>query len=111
MATQDPGSSEQQQQQINIDETIARLGAKKGVEAVTVLTKDGRVIRSTASEEAAETQARLLSRLAGSAAEIVEELEAQDELSFLRIRTKRHEIMVALDHSYLLVVVQSPQKD
>ncbi|KAJ2695919.1 hypothetical protein H4R19_005795 [Coemansia spiralis] len=97
--------------QVNIDETISRLGAKKGVEAVTVLTRDGSVIRTTASEEIAEVQGRLLSRLARSAAEIVEELDGQDELSFLRIRTKRHELMVALDHSYLLVVVQSPQSD
>ncbi|KAJ2768897.1 hypothetical protein IWQ57_003337, partial [Coemansia nantahalensis] len=101
MAT--PGDSGEAPQ-VNIDETIRRLGAKKGVEAVTVLTKDGCVIRTTATDEIAQVQARLLSRLAHSAAEIVEELDGQDALSFLRIRTKRHEIMVALDHSYLLVV-------
>ncbi|KAJ2004108.1 hypothetical protein GGI02_003576 [Coemansia sp. RSA 2322] len=98
-------------QQIDIDETINRLKSKSGVESVTVLTKDGRVIRSTAAPEQSEIQGKLLSRLVRDAAEIVEELEAQDELSFLRIRTKRHEIMLALDHSYLLVIVQSPQKE
>ncbi|KAJ2802733.1 hypothetical protein H4R20_003164 [Coemansia guatemalensis] len=100
-----------QQQQVDIEETISRLESKKGVECVTVLTKDGRVIRTTATAEQSEVHGKLLSRLARDAAEIVEELEPQDELSFLRIRTKRHEIMVALDHSYLLVVVQSPQKE
>ncbi|KAI8319734.1 hypothetical protein GQ54DRAFT_25103 [Martensiomyces pterosporus] len=99
-------------QQIDIEETVNRLGSKKGVESVTVLTKDGRVIRTTATDtEKSEVHGKLLSRLARDAAEIVEELESQDELSFLRIRTKKHEIMVALDHSYLLVVVQTPQKD
>ncbi|KAJ2160821.1 hypothetical protein GGF46_001951 [Coemansia sp. RSA 552] len=98
-------------QLIDIDETIARLERKRGVESVTVLTKDGRVIRTTASVEQGELHGKLLGRLARDAADIVEELEDQDELSFLRIRTKRHEIMVALDHSYLLVVVQSPQRD
>ncbi|KAJ2829055.1 hypothetical protein GGI24_002233 [Coemansia furcata] len=98
-------------QKIDIDETINRLGSKKGVESVMVLTKDGRVIRTTATPKHSEIQGKLLSRLARDAAEIVEELESQDDLSFLRIRTKRHEIMLALDHNYLLVIVQSPQKE
>ncbi|KAJ1834657.1 hypothetical protein IWW55_003663 [Coemansia sp. RSA 2706] len=110
MTSRDSSTSDAQQQ-IDIDETISRLESKKGVESVTVLTKDGRVIRTTATPEQGEVQAKLLSRLAADAAGIVEELEPQDELSFLRIRTKRHELMVALDRSYLLVVVQSPQKD
>ncbi|KAJ2296233.1 hypothetical protein IW139_003455, partial [Coemansia sp. RSA 353] len=67
--------------QIDIDETINRLGSKRGVESVTVLTKDGRVIRTTATAEHGEIQAKLLSKLARDAAEIVEELESQDELS------------------------------
>ncbi|KAJ1732609.1 hypothetical protein H4S06_001285 [Coemansia sp. BCRC 34490] len=104
-------SEEAPNHQIDVDETVNRLGAKKGVESVTVLTRDGRVIRTTATAEQSEVQGKLLSKLARDAADIVEELESEDELSFLRIRTKRHEIMVALDHNYLLVVVQSPQKD
>ncbi|KAI9468621.1 hypothetical protein BX667DRAFT_503218 [Coemansia mojavensis] len=98
-------------EQIDIDETINRLNAKKGVESVTALTIDGRVIRTTATAEQGELQGKLLSKLARTAAEMVTELEPQDELSFLRIRTKRHEIMVAPDQSYLLIVVQSPQRD
>ncbi|KAJ2490706.1 hypothetical protein IWW37_002908 [Coemansia sp. RSA 2050] len=97
--------------QIDIDETINRLRSKKGVESVTVLTKDGRVIRTTTSPEHSEVQGKLLSRLIRDTAEIVQELESKDELSFMRIRTKRHEIMLALDHNYLLVIVQSPQKE
>ncbi|KAJ1986500.1 hypothetical protein GGI26_002286 [Coemansia sp. RSA 1358] len=106
MTTQDASNH-----QIDIDETISRLGSKKGVESVTVLTKDGRIVRTTATAEQSEVQGKLLSKLARDAEDIVQELESQDELSFLRIRTKKHEIMVALDHNYLLVVVQSPQKD
>ncbi|KAJ2892946.1 hypothetical protein GGI21_000141 [Coemansia aciculifera] len=98
-------------QQIDIDETINRLSSKKGVECVTILTKDGRVIRTTATAEHSELQGKLLSKLVRDAADIVKELESDDELSFLRIRTKRHEIMLALDHNYLLVIVQSPQKE
>ena len=31
---------------------------------------------------------------------------AQDDLIFLRVRTKKHEVMVAPDKDYLLVVLQ-----
>ncbi|KAJ2372707.1 hypothetical protein IW150_003989, partial [Coemansia sp. RSA 2607] len=83
--------------------------------SVTVLTKDGRVIRTTAEQkedsDAEGIQGRLLSKLIRDAAEIAEQLDSQDELSFLRIRTVKRELMVALDHDYLLVVVQTPQKD
>lgn len=32
----------------------------------------------------------------------------QDDLVFLRVRTKKHEVMVAPDKEYLLIVVQNP---
>ncbi|KAJ1782791.1 hypothetical protein LPJ59_006723, partial [Coemansia sp. RSA 2399] len=67
MATRD---QETLNHQIDVDETVNRLGAKKGVESVTVLTKDGRVIRTTATAEQSETQGKLLSKLARDAADI-----------------------------------------
>lgn len=32
----------------------------------------------------------------------------QNDLSFLRVRTRKHEVMVAPDREYLLIVVQNP---
>lgn len=32
----------------------------------------------------------------------------QNDLTFLRIRSKKHEIMVAPDKDYLLIVIQNP---
>jgi hypothetical protein len=32
----------------------------------------------------------------------------QDDLVFLRVRTKKHEVMIAPDKEYLLIVVQNP---
>ncbi|KAI7824024.1 hypothetical protein BX661DRAFT_186140 [Kickxella alabastrina] len=100
-----------QHSHIDLDETINRLSSKKGVESVTILTKEGGIIRTTATAEQGELHSKLLSKLARDAGDIVEQLDGQDELSFVRIRTKRHEVMVALDQDYLLVVIQTPQKD
>jgi len=37
-------------------------------------------------------------------------LDESDELSFFRIRSKKHEIMIAPDKEYLLVVIQDPNQ-
>jgi dynein light chain roadblock-type len=39
---------------------------------------------------------------------LVETLDPKDELSFLRIRSKNREIMVAPDKEYILIVIQNP---
>jgi hypothetical protein len=35
-------------------------------------------------------------------------LAAQNDLTFLRVRSKKHEIMVAPDKDYLLIIIQNP---
>jgi dynein light chain roadblock-type len=39
---------------------------------------------------------------------VVRTLDDTDELTFFRIRSKKHEIMIAPDKDYLLVVIQDP---
>lgn len=98
-------------QQIDIDETISRLSSKRGVESVTVLTKEGSIIRTTmTSSEQSGLQGKLFSRLIENASDIVRQLN-EEELEFMRMRTKRHEFMIALDRNYLLLIVQAPQKE
>ena len=41
---------------------------------------------------------------------VVRTLDESDELSFFRIRSKKHEIMIAPDKEYLLVVIQDPNQ-
>ncbi|XP_015235295.1 PREDICTED: dynein light chain roadblock-type 1 [Cyprinodon variegatus] len=38
----------------------------------------------------------------------VRDLDQQDDLTFLRIRTKKNEIMIAPDKDYFLIVIQNP---
>ena len=35
----------------------------------------------------------------------------QNDLTFLRIRSRKHEIMVAPDKEYILIVIQDPNAD
>jgi len=54
---------------------------------------------------------QVVSNLADSAKQAVRELDAGNDLTFLRLRTKRHELMIAPDKSYMLIVVQNIAAD
>mmetsp|Transcript_8190 Transcript_8190/g.12140 ORF Transcript_8190/g.12140 Transcript_8190/m.12140 type:complete len:128 (-) Transcript_8190:2240-2623(-) len=90
-----------------VEETLARIRSHKGVEGVIIMTKDGATIQSTLSPEQTNAHCALLSQLSVKAALIVEQLNPDDELSFLRVRSQQREVMIAPDKSgYILVVIQ-----
>jgi hypothetical protein len=60
------------------------------------------------SAQDAQKYASNLSQLTTQARSVVRDLDPQNDLSFLRIRSKKHEIMVAPDKDFLLMVVQNP---
>mmetsp|Transcript_2948 Transcript_2948/g.2848 ORF Transcript_2948/g.2848 Transcript_2948/m.2848 type:complete len:120 (-) Transcript_2948:12-371(-) len=91
-----------------VEETISRIRSHKGVEGVMIMTQEGAIIQSTLSEEQSITHAALLSQLTEKASSLVNILDENDDLTFLRIRSKNREIMVAPDKQFLLVVVQNP---
>ena len=51
--------------------------------------------------------AGLLNQLVDQAKAMFKEIDASNDLTFLRLRTRKHEIMVAPDRDYLLIVVQN----
>jgi dynein light chain roadblock-type len=93
-----------------IEETIKRIQSHKGVKGVMIMNSDGIPIRSNLSTDDTESYAALISQLAMKSSSVIRSLDDSDELSFLRIRSKRHEIMVAPDKDYILVVIQNPQE-
>ncbi len=56
----------------------------------------GAIIQSTLDEEQTSTHAKALSDLTSKASSIVGMLNQDDELTFLRIRSKQREIMVSI---------------
>ena len=50
----------------------------------------------------------LVSQLAMKASGVVRILDESDELAFLRVRSKKHEIMIAPDKDFVLIVIQNP---
>ncbi|CAE7268701.1 Dynlrb2 [Symbiodinium pilosum] len=54
-------------------------------------------MRSTLDSKQTLQYSALISQLAAKARSVVRELDPQNDLTFLRIRSKKHEIMVAPD--------------
>ena len=90
-----------------VEETLARIKSHKGVEGVLVMNQEGIVIHSTLTEEQSAEHAALLSQLSQKACLVVNTLDPDDELTFLRLRSNMREIMIAPDNNYLLVVIQN----
>ena len=60
------------------------------------------------SAEDAKNHATLISQLITKARSVVRTLDPQNDLTFLRLRSKKNEIMIAPDKDYMLFVIQNP---
>uniref|UniRef100_A0AAY5EFT7 Roadblock/LAMTOR2 domain-containing protein n=1 Tax=Electrophorus electricus TaxID=8005 RepID=A0AAY5EFT7_ELEEL len=67
-------------------------------------------IRTTLDSSTTVQYAGLLHQLTMKARSTVRDIDPQNDLTFLRIRSKKHEIMVAPDKEYLLIVIQNPSE-
>jgi hypothetical protein len=52
--------------------------------------------------------ASLVSQFVSKSRSVVRQLDESNELQFVRIRSLRHEIMVATDREYTLIIIQDP---
>ncbi len=53
--------------------------------------------------------AALITQMVSKSRSAIKELDNTNDLSFLRIRSKKHEILVAPDRDYILIVIQDPR--
>uniref|UniRef100_A0A3Q2ED85 Dynein, light chain, roadblock-type 1 n=1 Tax=Cyprinodon variegatus TaxID=28743 RepID=A0A3Q2ED85_CYPVA len=65
-------------------------------------------IKSTMDDQSTLQYSALTHQLVMKARVTVRDLDQQDDLTFLRIRTKKNEIMIAPDKDYFLIVIQNP---
>ncbi|CAD8054059.1 unnamed protein product [Paramecium sonneborni] len=97
----------------DIEETINRIKTHKSVQGIVICNNDGQIIRSTYGTESKEGEniARTIPTLAAKAKSTVRDLDPMNELTFLRLKSKNNEIMVAPDKEFLLIVIQGPKEE
>ncbi|XP_061567387.1 dynein light chain roadblock-type 1-like [Cololabis saira] len=89
-----------------VEVTLQRIQSQEGVEGVIVFSKDGIPIRSTLDNPSTVEYVGLVEQLVITAKKTVLELDPTSDLTFLRLRTKKNEIMVAPDKDYIMIVIQ-----
>ncbi|KAG2433852.1 hypothetical protein HXX76_008207 [Chlamydomonas incerta] len=93
----------------DIESTLTRIQGHKGVIGVIIVNNQGVPLRSTFEHDAMTKQyADLVPGLADLARNLVRDLDPQNDLEFLRIRSHKHEIMVAAKDDFVLLVIQDP---
>ncbi|XP_033755143.1 dynein light chain roadblock-type 2-like isoform X2 [Pecten maximus] len=93
-----------------VEETLKRIQAHKGVIGIIVVNTDGMPIRTTLDNSTTVQFASLLTNLTQKARSVVRDIDPQNDLTFLRVRSRKHEIMVAPEKDYLLIAIQNPQE-
>jgi len=90
-----------------VEECLKRVQSHKGVVGIIVVNLEGIPIRTTLDNSTTVQYAGLIHQLTAKARGMVRDIDPQNDLTFLRIRTKKHEVMVAPDKEYLLIVIQN----
>ncbi|TNN31625.1 Dynein light chain roadblock-type 2 [Liparis tanakae] len=65
-------------------------------------------IKTTLDNASTVQYAGLIHQLVMKARSTVRDIDPQNDLTFLRIRSKKNEIMIAPDKDYFLIVIQNP---
>lgn len=65
-------------------------------------------VKSTLDNTTTIHYAGLINGLAEKARNVVRDLDPSNDLTFFRLRSKKHEIMVAPDKDFILIVIQNP---
>jgi dynein light chain roadblock-type len=91
-----------------VEETIERIKVQGGVEGYVICNKQGQVLRRfpTMSLEDAEIYSKSMMTLTTQARGTIRDLNPKNELRYLRVRAKKHEIMVAFDLQFIVIVIQ-----
>ncbi|XP_066442327.1 dynein light chain roadblock-type 1 isoform X1 [Eleutherodactylus coqui] len=94
--------------QADVEETLKRIQSQKGVQGIIIVNSEGIPIKSTMDNATTAQYAGLMHQLVMKARSSVRDIDPQNDLTFLRVRCKKNEIMIAPDKDYILVVIQQP---
>ncbi|XP_026999832.1 dynein light chain roadblock-type 1 [Tachysurus fulvidraco] len=91
-----------------VEETLKRIQGQKGVQGIIIVNSEGIPIKTTMDNSSTVQYAGLIHQLVMKARSTVRDIDPQNDLTFLRVRSKKNEIMIAPDKDYFLIVIQNP---
>ncbi|XP_063071625.1 dynein light chain roadblock-type 1 [Engraulis encrasicolus] len=93
-----------------VEETLKRIQGQKGVQGIIIANAEGIPIKTTLDNASTVQYAGLIHQLLMKARSTVRDIDPGNDLTFLRIRSKKNEIMIAPDKDYFLIVIQNPSE-
>ena len=94
-----------------VEETLNRINTHMGVLGVIIVNQKGVAIRSTMDQNATIEYGSLITQFYTKAAATVKSLHPEEDITFIRIRSNKHEIMIAPDKEFTMIVLQNPSNE
>lgn len=94
-----------------VESIIKRIDSNPGVLGSIVTNSEGVVIRSTLDNATTQLYLANCTSLSQMARCAIRDLDPQNDLKFLRIRSRKFEIMIAPESEYSLIVIQTHDAD
>jgi dynein light chain roadblock-type len=94
-----------------VEETLKRINSHKGVQGIVIMNSDAVPIRSTFDSATATKISASIKPLAEKARSVVRDLDPQNDLTFLRIRSKKNETLVRRCHGQSCCLQQETEND
>ncbi|CAF2899616.1 unnamed protein product [Rotaria sp. Silwood2] len=92
--------------QAEVDDSLKRIQEHKGVQGYLIINNDGIPIRSSLDTSLTQQYAALIKSLSDKARSTIRDIDPTNELMFFRMRTKKHEILVAPDDEMSFIIKQ-----
>ena len=94
-----------------VEETINRINTHIGVIGLIIVNAKGMSIKSTMSIDQTNEYGQTISNFCGDAQAAIQKIHEEEKITFIRIRSVKHEIMIAPDKEFSLIVLQNPSND
>ncbi|KAH8240554.1 dynein light chain roadblock-type 2 [Drosophila bipectinata] len=91
-----------------VEEMLKRFQNFKNVVGIMVIDNDGIPIKTTMEYNLTLHYAAVMQTLREKAQQVVLDLDATNEFTFLRLRTLMHEVLLCPEQDYFTVVLQLP---
>jgi len=93
-----------------VEQILKRIGTNGKVEGLVVINNEGIPIKSTLDSTSTVQYSAEISQLAERAKCMVRDLDPTNSLTFVRIASRKHEVLVAPDLEYIMIVLQKTKK-
>jgi len=91
-----------------VEEAIKRIMSHKGVVGLIVINHEGIPIKSTLENTLSVQYAAQVTQMVDKTRSMIKELDNNNDLTFIRLRTKKHEVLVCPEKEYSMIVIQNP---